>query len=451
MPINFTGTYTTTFDTLTTDTNTASTWSNDQTLPGWFLLTQAAGGTPVTTYRANAGDNPEGSFYSFGTIGSGDRALGGVGSSGDYFGDPASGASAGWIAFAATNATGATVNDLTVTFNGEQWRNGGNTTAQAMNLAYAIGTDFTSIMDWTPLTGRYTWVAPVATSSAASVDGNSVGRVANLGGTLTNLNWANGQTLWLRWTEQNNVGTDHGLAIDDFSLSRGNGDGSSGGTNITTHQTRIGTAGDDLLTFGNGNDFGSGLAGNDSLTGGEGNDTLVGNEGNDRLSGEAGDDLLFGNTGVDQLTGGTGNDLIAAGQGDDSANGDAGDDFVFGNLGTDQVSGGDGNDYLGGGQGADTLIGGSGNDTLAGDVGDDVLTGGDGADTFRLKSGQGSDVITDFVVGTDKLGLVEPLTFSALNLTTEAMGAVTIRAGGQLLVTVMGATSLSSEDFVVIA
>lgn len=58
----------------------------------------------------------------------------------------------------------------------------------------------------------------------------------------------------------------------------------------------------------------------------------------------------------------------------------------------------------------DTIIGGSGADTISGRSGADTLTGGAGADTFSFANvnaggtnfGQG-DVITDFVVGTDKL------------------------------------------------
>ncbi|MEI7466219.1 MAG: VPLPA-CTERM sorting domain-containing protein, partial [Burkholderiales bacterium] len=45
-------------------------------------------------------------------------------------------------------------------------------------------------------------------------------RVAGLGGTI-NSTWANGDTLWLRWAEVNDNGSDHGLAIDNFSLTAG--------------------------------------------------------------------------------------------------------------------------------------------------------------------------------------------------------------------------------------
>jgi hypothetical protein len=39
-----------------------------------------------------------------------------------------------------------------------------------------------------------------------------------VGGTVTT-SWAAGQTLWVRWVENNDVANDHGLAIDNFSLS----------------------------------------------------------------------------------------------------------------------------------------------------------------------------------------------------------------------------------------
>ncbi|AUB43625.1 Ca2+-binding protein, RTX toxin-related (plasmid) [Nostoc flagelliforme CCNUN1] len=82
-----------------------------------------------------------------------------------------------------------------------------------------------------------------------------------------------------------------------------------------------------------------------------------------------------------------------------------GQDTIAGNLGNDQLSGGDGNDTLFGGIGDDQLLGGTGNDRLYGGNGKDVLTGGYGADTFVLALGEGTDSITDFELGKDKLAL----------------------------------------------
>ena len=219
MPVNFTGSYTQNFDTLANTGGSSITWTNQVTLPGWSLFRQATPATAITTYGVDDGASTSGNFLSYGTTGTIDRALGGLGTGGSYFGSPAGGATAGWIAFATTNTTGATINSLNVAFNGEQWRNGGNTTAQSMVLQYGFGTSFGSVSTWTTPGGNFNWTSPVATATAAAVFGNVAGLVANRGGTLNSLNWTNGSTLWFRWVETNDVGNDHALAIDDFSLS----------------------------------------------------------------------------------------------------------------------------------------------------------------------------------------------------------------------------------------
>ncbi|GAB4358666.1 MAG: hypothetical protein Fur0042_28120 [Cyanophyceae cyanobacterium] len=43
--------------------------------------------------------------------------------------------------------------------------------------------------------------------------------MANRGGTLTGLNWANNEILWIRWIERNDTGNDHALAIDNFRMA----------------------------------------------------------------------------------------------------------------------------------------------------------------------------------------------------------------------------------------
>lgn len=219
--LSFTGSYTQNFDALAAS-GTAVAWSNGNTLEGWYLFRQPSPGTPITAYNANDGSSNAGSFYSYGSTAAADRALGGLGSGGAYFGSPATGATAGWIVFGATNATGSTIASASVGFDGEQWRNGGNATAQTMAFQYGFGSDFTTVAGWvTPASGSFSWTSPVATATAGAVDGNNAGRVAGKGGTLSGLDWASGQTIWFRWLELNDAGNDHGLAIDNFSLSSG--------------------------------------------------------------------------------------------------------------------------------------------------------------------------------------------------------------------------------------
>lgn len=195
---------------------TANEWPSSPPLDGWCLY--QGSGVEVTAYRAGTGSGNAGSFYSFGGTGSHERALGGVGSGGTYFGSPGDGVAAGWIAVAFLNASGGTLTAFTTSWNGEQWRNGGNTLAQSMVFQFGFGSTFNSVATWTSPGGNFDWSSPVTSSTAAAVDGNVAGRVDDRGGAIGSLDWKAGETLWLRWVELNDAGNDHGLAIDDFSL-----------------------------------------------------------------------------------------------------------------------------------------------------------------------------------------------------------------------------------------
>lgn len=209
--------YTQSFDSLAAS-GSSNVWANDVTLAGWSLFGYA--GTTIASYAADNGAGTSGGFKSYGSTGSTDRALGGLGSSGTVFGNPgpSSGSIAGYIAVAFTNLTGATITSFTTSFNGEEWRNGGNTSAQPMVLEYGYGSSFSSVSNWLSAGSSFNWSSPVATGAAAPLDGNIAGLVSGVGGTVLT-NWASGQTLWIRWTERNDVGNDHGLAIDNFALS----------------------------------------------------------------------------------------------------------------------------------------------------------------------------------------------------------------------------------------
>jgi hypothetical protein len=215
------GTYGQDFNTLaTTGGIVSNVGANTWSLNGWGLYSFS--GAAITTYAAGDGTSNAGGFYSFGN--SMDRALGGLGSSGAYFNNggtgPASGAMAGWFAVALSNNSGATLDGFSATFDGEQWRNGGNTSAQTMVLEYGFGSTFASVGTWSAAGAMFNFTSPVVGATAAAVDGNAAGRVAGLGGSILT-NWNAGDTLWLRWAEVNDVGNDHALAIDNFNFVAG--------------------------------------------------------------------------------------------------------------------------------------------------------------------------------------------------------------------------------------
>ncbi len=210
-------TYGQSFDTLAT-TGTANAWANDSTIAGWSLFVATPTPSAPATYVAEAGGSNTGAFRSFGAASSTDRALGSAASGGTYYGSPLSGAVAGWMAVSFTNGTGAALSGFTLGYDGEQWRNGGNIAAQSLTLQYGIGDSFGSVTDWVTPGGNFDFTSVVNTATAAAVDGNGVGHVAGLGGSAS-LSWADGATLWVRWADLNDVGNDHGLAIDNLNFS----------------------------------------------------------------------------------------------------------------------------------------------------------------------------------------------------------------------------------------
>ncbi len=148
------------------------------------------------------------------------------------------------------------------------------------------------------------------------------------------------------------------------------------------------------------------------------------------------------------LNGGNGIDFLHGSDRDDLINGNGGADALYGNKGKDIITGGHGNDLLLGGEGDDLLDGGDSADILYGGRGNDILTGGSGKDIFAFISGDGSDIITDFADGSDKIGLVG-LRFS--QLTISASGSNTaILSGTTTLATLTGVSSnlITAADFV---
>jgi Ca2+-binding RTX toxin-like protein len=156
-------------------------------------------------------------------------------------------------------------------------------------------------------------------------------------------------------------------------------------------------------------------------TGNNGNNLLVGNARVNTLSGLGGNDTLDGRAGADKLIGGGGNDVYIVDDLRDVVTEEinGGTDLVKSSVnhslmnnvenltltGNSAINGA-GNDLANdivGNSFANRLSGGGRTDTLNGADGNDNLTGGAGADTFVLSTLVGSDTITDFASGVDKL------------------------------------------------
>lgn len=219
--VSFNGSYSQNFDSLGTS---GTAWVNDSTITGWSLF-RGPSNAPVaiSSILTGSGSVNTGSFYNFGTTNASDRAIGGSGAGGAYFGSPSSGAVAGFITVALQNISGTTYESFAVSYTGEQWRDGGAATpvAQTMVFEYGFGSTFTAVSTWATAGSGFNFSSPVFlnTGSGAAVDGNVAGQVTGIGGTVSSLSWNNGDTLWLRWIERNDAGNDHALALDGFSFT----------------------------------------------------------------------------------------------------------------------------------------------------------------------------------------------------------------------------------------
>jgi Ca2+-binding RTX toxin-like protein len=96
-----------------------------------------------------------------------------------------------------------------------------------------------------------------------------------------------------------------------------------------------------------------------------------------------------------------------------------------------------------------TLVGGAGDDVLRGERDWDTLTGGAGADTFVFSTSDGTDRITDFQAGVDKLHLLgadtTAYTWRASTLNGESGVMVTFGGANIFLA---GRTSLAASDVI---
>jgi len=165
--------------------------------------------------------------------------------------------------------------------------------------------------------------------------------------------------------------------------------------------------------------------------------TIFSGGGADTITGSAQGDSIYITNAVASVNAGAGYDYLVYELFDGS-----GANFNLTAMNAEGAIGRDGNDVfnasgnttfatLYGYGGNDTMIGGSGNDAFYGGAGNDTMTGNAGNDSYVLETGWGSDTITDFTVGADRI------LFRAAGLTSFAQLAVT-QSGADTLVSFSG-------------
>ncbi|MBN8738699.1 MAG: hypothetical protein BGP24_12270 [Lysobacterales bacterium 69-70] len=201
--------YTQNFDTL--PASGTAVWANNTTLPGWYHARTGSGSNLV----ADTGASNAGNLYSYGASGNTDRALGSVGS-----GNAAVG-SLFW-GLRLKNTTGSTITALAIAYTGEQWRNSA-ATAQSIGFSYAIAPSFSGTLAEFQSTGTAVaaldFTSPVTGGSAAALNGNLAANQQARSVTLSGISLPDGSEILLRWSDPDHAGADHGLAIDNVSVT----------------------------------------------------------------------------------------------------------------------------------------------------------------------------------------------------------------------------------------
>ena len=132
------------------------------------------------------------------------------------------------------------------------------------------------------------------------------------------------------------------------------------------------------------------------------NITIAGTEHGLQITNGSG--TINGTASDDQIAGGPGNEIIHGGGGYDWLQGSGGQDTLYGEDGSDILDGGDGNDTLVGGPGDDWLIGGPGVDTIVYAPGDDTDVVADfvpGTDRIDLRQVFGVHGLSDLTIVQD--------------------------------------------------
>lgn len=203
----FNGAYSQNFDSLSAQQGQDVQWTHGTTLTGWYsseasyhVLDDAPGG--AFTRR----------FFSFGSQGATDRALGASARPG-----ATTGPTDVFFGIELKNQTFDTITNLKIRYTGEQWSSRDNnrqslffqfsTTATALVGAGATFTAFDTGKFNSPKTGFL-----------GKLDGNAAGNNVVKTLNINNLNIANGSTFWIRWQDVDTPGIDHGLGIDDVSI-----------------------------------------------------------------------------------------------------------------------------------------------------------------------------------------------------------------------------------------
>ena len=176
---------------------------------GWYAFRTSGNLTP-NVFDADTGTDTAGEFNNYAAGSVADRAFGSL---------AAAGTGTMYYGLRIQNDTGVLIRSLRVQYTGEQWRDA-SATADTLAFSYQVSAgDITSLTagTWTNVTAL-DFITPTNTNAGAAINGNlAANRVARDWGILVDI--PAGGEIMLRWADADDPGTDHGVGIDDVTVT----------------------------------------------------------------------------------------------------------------------------------------------------------------------------------------------------------------------------------------
>lgn len=200
------------------------TWHDNETFPGWSAAyydgIRGTYETPSLVMATSGRGRNAVAFYLYrsdtertdGALGAqpSDERMPGLNRGGMYYG------------VALINDSNVTLNRLNLAYQVELWRLTATPAKQeTLHVSYQVGGTGLDEGFWRTIPGSH-YTTPHAGEggqSARSLDGNAPENVTPFKLEVEDLNLMPGQTLWLRWFDVNNPSFDHGVGIDDVSIT----------------------------------------------------------------------------------------------------------------------------------------------------------------------------------------------------------------------------------------
>lgn len=189
-------------------TNTTATWVNNSTVPNWYADSRAT----TIAYRFGGGvsSTTEVLGYKFDANGNTTSPAGALGtrsSSTDPWG----------IGWAIENGTGTTLTEFSLTYDAFVASYEGDAGPDGYTVTYQIGGTYQDD-GFANVYASAQYVAPINQADDA---GNPVTASTVTGSTVTGINWAPGEILWIHWQDTSAVSGEstYGLGIDNITLT----------------------------------------------------------------------------------------------------------------------------------------------------------------------------------------------------------------------------------------